>query len=101
MSEFFNLGSLILGAIAWLIPLFEISQLQKGHEPKNHIIYSFTACSIALVFQLLEIRRYVIIQDISGIMDTVGAVSIVSFILVVITFVLNIIVNNLRSEGNN
>lgn len=101
MSMFFNMGSIILGTVAWLIPLFAISQFQKGYEPKNYIIYSFTACCIALVFQLFEIRRYVIMQDISGIMDTVGAVSVVSIILVVITFLLNSIVNYLRNEGMN
>lgn len=91
MSGFFNMGSLVLGIVSWIIPMHAVRQYHKGCNPKNFSIYSFTTCAIALVFQLFEIRHRVDIEDFSTIMDTIGAISVVSVILVVITFVLNII----------
>lgn len=89
MSGFFNSGSLILGVVSWLIPILAVCQYNKGRKLKNFSIYSFTSCAIALIFQLLEIRHRVKMEDLSAIMDTVGAVSVVSVILVIITFALN------------
>lgn len=100
MSDFFDFGSLALGALSWIIPVFAISQFQKGNKLKNVSIYSVTFCTCAIVLQLLQIRHRVNIQDFSGIMDTIGAVSVVSVIYVVITFLLNITAISLIDTEN-
>jgi len=97
----FNLGSLVLGVVSWIIPMLAVSQYHKGHKQKNFSIYSFTSCATALVFQLFEIRHRVNIEDFSAIMDTIGAISVVSVILVVITFALNITADYSCNNGNN
>lgn len=89
MSGFFNLGSLVLGVVSWLIPILAVCRCYKGRKQKSFSIYSFTSCAVALVFQLFEIRHRVNIEDFSAIMDTVGAVCVVAVILVTVTVALN------------
>ena len=100
MSIFFNLGSLILGLVSWIIPIFVAIQYKKGCKLKHFSIYSFTSCAIALVLQLFEVRNRVNIQDLSAIMDTIGAISFVSVILVSVTFILNVIATTLLNAEN-
>ncbi|WP_342759862.1 hypothetical protein [Kineothrix sedimenti] len=90
MSAFFNLGSFVLGIMSWIIPIVAINRYRKGYKLAGFSIYSFSCCAIALVFQLFEIRHRVIIEDFSAIMDTIGATSAASVILVIITIILNI-----------
>lgn len=75
-----------------MIPILAAYQCQKGRSLKNVSIYSLTSCTAAPIFHLFEIKYQVTIGDFSAIMDTIGAISIVSVILVIITFALNIAV---------
>src|SRR5690625_623605 len=83
-----NLGSLLLGITAWVVPF-----LAMKHPPKqsfNFIIFSFSACIAALCLQLFEINNRVQIEDWSSLMDTIGTLIWVAVILAVITIILNI-----------
>ncbi|WP_084170957.1 hypothetical protein [Desulfofalx alkaliphila] len=61
---------------------------------------SFSCCAIALVLQIFEIKHRVQIEDWAAIMDTIGPLSWVSVILVVITIFLNVIAINIRKTNN-
>lgn len=97
MSTFLNLGSLILGLAAWVIPIAAISMRKK--RPLNLFsIYSFSFCAAALLFQLLQVQHLVRIGDLSAIMDTIRATCIAAVVLVVVTGALNLIAARLCSR---
>lgn len=54
-------------------------------------ILSMSSCSISLCFQILYNHHLVEIQDWSALMDTTGALVLVSSVLVIVTIALNII----------
>jgi len=83
-----NVGSLLLGIIAWIVPF-----LAMKHPPKkcfNFIMFSFSACIASLCLQLFEINNRVEIEDWAALMDTIGTLRWVAVILGVITIILNI-----------
>jgi hypothetical protein len=86
-----NLGSLVLGLIAWILPIMNLIQ----HKKQNHknwavlAVISFSACAVSLCFQLMYSNHLVKIEDWSALMDTAGAVVFVSTVLVGITILLN------------
>lgn len=84
-----NLGSLLLGIIAWVVPFLAMKYPLK--KCINFIIFSFSACIASLCLQLFEINNSVQIEDWSAIMDTIGTLIWVAVILAVITIILNII----------
>ncbi|OIQ58354.1 hypothetical protein MOTE_20170 [Moorella thermoacetica] len=91
-TSFLNLGSLLLGLIAWIVPILAIKHPGK-YAVKNcfrFIIVSFSACVASLCLQLFEINHRVQIQDWSALMDTIGTLIWVAVILAVITLILNI-----------
>lgn len=85
-----NLGSLVLGLIAWLIPIFTIIR-RKKKQTNNSIVtlLSMGACTIALWFQIFYINFLVKINDWSALMDTIGTLTWVAAILLVVTIILN------------
>ena len=88
-----NLGSLVLGLIAWFIPVVCLAKRKKS-ESKNWIVYpmsSISACAISIFLQILYQNHLVNIEDWSAISDTTHGVAVVSAILLVVTLVLNII----------
>lgn len=88
-----NFGSLILGLVAWILPIINII-LYKNYNNKNWFIFSTTSitfCAISLWFQILYNNYLVQIEDWSALMDTTRAISIVSAILLIVTVILNII----------
>lgn len=91
-SGLLNLGSLLLGLIAWIIPIFAAMRSAKYGVKKcyNSIIVSFGACVASLCLQFFEINHRVKIEDWSAIMDTIGTLKWVAVILAVITIMLNI-----------
>lgn len=86
----FNIGSLILGACAWLFGGLAIGTPNAFSSYRNTLV-SFGLCTVSLVFQLLEVNRRVIIGDYAAIDDTIRAVVIASVALVVITIILNVV----------
>ena len=94
MTTFLNLGSLILGVAAWIIPITAIS-MRKKRQLNQFSIYSFSFCAAALMLQLLEVQHLVKIGDLSAIMDTIRATCIAAVVLVIVTIALNLIVARL------
>lgn len=93
MISFLMLGSLILGLIAWIFPVINL-MLYKKYENRNWAMLSFlsiSACAISLCFQIFYNNHLVKIGDWSALMDTAGAVTFVSAVLLIVTIILNTI----------
>ena len=91
---FFNAASLLLGLIAWILPIVNLAKHNKT-EHKKWIVLSFTsysACAVALFFQNIYQDHLAKIEDFSAIMDTSQGLVVVSGVLVFITIILNAIV---------
>lgn len=88
-----NLGSIVFGLIAWILPVVSLVRLNKsGH--RNRAIFSaasFCACAISLCMQVFYNDYLVKIEDWSALMDTSHAVASVSALLLAVTAVLNAI----------
>lgn len=90
MVSFLMLGSLILGLIAWILPVISIMKFKKENRNCAVLsIVSFSACTIALYFQIYYNYYLVKIDDISALMDTAGASALLSGVLLVVTVLLN------------
>lgn len=88
MISFLMLGSLILGLLAWILPIINLMGRRK-----NWVILlatSISACSISLLFQLLYAQHLVKINDWSALMDTIDASVFASKTLLVVTILLNV-----------
>jgi len=91
-----NVGSLLLGLIAWILPV--INLLKR----KMNVLFTFasiSACAVALYLQIIYQNYLAIKEDWSAIMDTSGGLVFVSSVLLAITLVLNVIVL-LRNNKN-
>ena len=91
MMGWLNIGSLLLGLIAWILPVINLMRNNK-HEHKNWGVLSFisiSACAISLIFQILYNDHLVKIEDWSAIMDTSHGVVVASAVLLIFTFILN------------
>ncbi|MCF6137753.1 hypothetical protein [Pseudalkalibacillus berkeleyi] len=91
-----NIGSLVLGLIAWIIP---IVNLMRDNKQKNMdwvvmSIISFSACGISLCFQIFYTFHKVLVEDWGALMDTMYAVAAASAALLIVTIVLNAITIN-------
>ncbi len=88
-----NVGSLVLGLIAWILPIMNLIRLNKQNY-KNWgalAVISVSCCAVSLLFQLMYNSHLVNIEDWSALMDTARAVVLVSSVLVGITILLNAI----------
>ncbi|MDT9025078.1 MULTISPECIES: hypothetical protein [Rossellomorea] len=93
MYGFLNIGSLLLGLIAWILP---IASLAKRNKENNNTwvifsIVSISACVVALIFQILYNDYLVRIEDWSALMDTSKGVVRLSSLLAIGTIGLNVI----------
>lgn len=86
----FNIGSLILGACAWLFGCLAITT-PKAYSSHRNTLASFGLCAVSLVLQLMEVNRRVLLGDYAAIEDTIRTVVIASIALVVITIILNLV----------
>lgn len=87
-----NVGSLLLGLIAWALPIVNIAGINRVKN-SNRAAYSAAslgACALALFFQIVYQNYLVRIEDWSAIMDTSGPLVRVSAGLLVIALVLNV-----------
>jgi len=88
-----NLGSLILGLIAWIVPVISLMRIKKENN-KNDLalsVISLSSCAISLTLQISSISQMVKIQDSTAILDTIDSTVFVSMILVAVTIILNIV----------
>jgi len=94
MYSYLNVGSLMFGLIAWILPIVRISFLKKRCDSNGEVfsLLSFSACAISLCFQIFYTNHLVDISDWSALLDTMYAVSDAAGVLLVITVILNAIV---------
>ena len=85
-----NLGSLVLGVCAWVFAGLAVRAMNASASYGNTLI-SFSLCAAALVLQLVEIKRRVLLADYAAIADTIRAVVIASVVLVAVTVILNLV----------
>ena len=88
-----NLGSLLLGLIAWILPIINLN-IQNKAEHKNWFVLCITSistCAISLFMQILYNAHLIKIHDWSALMDTIRAVVLASSVLLVVTLTLNVI----------
>jgi amino acid transporter len=91
MIGLLNLGSLVLGLIAWILPVTNIIRYKK-HDHRKWVtlsIMSISACAISLCFQIFYNYHLVKIEDWSALMDTTDAVAFVAAVLLIVTIILN------------
>ncbi|APC47660.1 hypothetical protein BME96_05535 [Virgibacillus halodenitrificans] len=90
MMGLLNIGSLILGIVAWVLPAISLLSYDKT-KVKKWPILSITACALALCFQIIYNYHLVKIQDWAALLDTTGAVVFASVVLLSVTVLLNAI----------
>lgn len=93
MIGLLNLGSLVLGLIAWLLPVVNLMQSKKQNN-LNWVVLSMMsllACAISLSFQIIYNNHLVNIEDWSALMDTSDAVTSAASTLLIVTILLNAI----------
>ncbi|ALS78456.1 hypothetical protein AUO94_07170 [Planococcus kocurii] len=93
MYGWLNIGSLILGLIAWALPIAMLAKHNKENNKRLVLfsIASISACVISLCFQILYQDYLVRIEDWSALADTSKAVVRLSFLLAIVTILLNVI----------
>lgn len=91
MPGLLNLGSLVLGLIAWILPVFNLSRRDKAGRRGRAALSaaSFVACAAALCMQLFYADHLVRIEDWSALADTSHAAAWVSAVLLAVTVILN------------
>lgn len=91
MIGLLNIGSLVLGLIAWILPAANLIRNKSENQGNRLMIglVSMTACVIALFFQIFYNYHLVKIEDWSALMDTTGGVVVAATVLIFVTIVLN------------
>ena len=88
-----NIGSLLLGLAAWVLPVINLARYNKAKH-KNWVILLFVsmcACTVSILLQITYQKHLVQIEDWSAIMDTIWGVLFVSMVLAVVTITLNLV----------
>ncbi|WP_141499658.1 hypothetical protein [Paenibacillus luteus] len=92
MIAWLNLGSLVLGATAWILPAINIARYDKRSKKWVTLsIVSISACSISLFFQICSFYERIKAEDWTALMDTVSVIASVPAILLIGTIILNVI----------
>lgn len=95
--EWLNIGSILLGLVSWILPIISIvlSFLRGGNKRIDGALLrsfiSMCACAVPLCLQMYYNYHLVKEEAWGAIMDTAGAVLLVSVFLLVTTLVLNIL----------
>lgn len=87
-----NLGSLVLGLAAWLLPALGMA----GRRPtpvKTAALAagSFCACALSLLLVLLHLKQVTAHQDWSALMDTLPAFCLAASVLLIVALALNLL----------
>lgn len=93
MYVWLNVGSFVLGLIAWMLPVVILMRYKKN-EHRNWLtfpIMSLSACAISLSFQIFYTYHLVEIEDWSALMDTTSTVALAAAVLLIVTILLNVI----------
>lgn len=101
-ASWLNIASLILGLIAWALPVINLVQYNKASKRK-WVIFSSTSisvCGISLYMQILYTDYLVKIKDWSALTDTSSGVVSNTGLLLVVTIMLNLVTLLLRYRKN-
>lgn len=92
-AAWLNLGSLVLGLVAWVLPVVNLIRRDKaGHKSFAVLsIASVGACAASLCLQIFYVNHLVKINDWAAFLDTSDAMAFVCAMLLVITLALNAI----------
>lgn len=92
-SGWLNIGSLVFGLIAWILPVVNLLRDKKLGNDKwvAFSIMSISACAISLCLQIFSIYYLVEIDDWSALLDIMGVLAFVSAVLLIVTIILNTI----------
>ena len=85
-----NLGSLILGACAWVFGGLAIAARDPLTSHRDTFV-SFSLCAVSVLLQIFEIGRRVSGGDFSAVEDTIRAVQTAAVALVSVTVILGLI----------
>ena len=83
MMSLLNLGSVVLGLIAWILPIINLI-LYRNHDHKNWFIFFHDKPLYLCDFTLCN-RQLVKVEDWSALSDITGAIASVSAVLLIIT----------------
>ncbi|MDQ0185772.1 hypothetical protein ACFOST_13900 [Cytobacillus kochii] len=87
-----NIGSLVLGMVAWILPLLNLSREQENTKRwTTYSFLSFICCSTAILFQLMVQKFLIEIEDFSALMDITSSVVLASSVLLIVTILLNVL----------
>lgn len=90
-ASWLNMGSLVLGLIAWILPVVNLMQHNKG-DHRNWAVFSLasiSACALSLYMQIFYTNYLIKIEDWSALMDTSPAVALLATLLLSVTIILN------------
>lgn len=89
MVGLLNVGSLVLGLVAWILPVVSLIRVTKHWAALS--IVSMSACAMSLFFQIYYTYHLVRIEDWAALIDTMGAVLVAATVLFTVTLLLNAI----------
>lgn len=100
-----NLGSVLLGLVAWGSPVWYVSRRLRGRAGSGGpYLVSLGCCGVSLWFQILYGSHLAGIEDVSAWMDTADAVAKVAGFLLITTVLLNVLIlwadRNLKREAD-
>ncbi|OLS35564.1 hypothetical protein [Bacillus sp. MRMR6] len=93
MMGLINLGSLVFGLIAWILPVVNLTRNNK-YEDRNWVllaVISTSSCAISLCFQIFYNNYLVKMEDWSALKDTTGALVNIAALLLFVTILLNVL----------
>lgn len=93
MIGLLNIGSLVFGLIAWILPIVNLAQDGKDNRKNWTVLLaaSLSACAVSLIFQIFYNYYLVKIEDWGALKDTTGGVVFVATVLLTVTLALNAI----------
>jgi cytochrome c oxidase subunit 4 len=91
MIGLLNLGSLMLGLIAWILPVVNLIRYKQNDNRNWAVlsILSISSCAISLSFQIFYHYHLVKIEDWGALMDITGSVAFAATTLLIGTILLN------------
>jgi len=92
MISLLNVGSLVFGAIAWVLPVCNLIKNKRYNRNwMNLSIISMGACASSLCLQMVYNNYLVNSRDWTALMDTSGFLVIISSFMLIVTIILNVI----------
>lgn len=92
----YSVGSIVIGLIAWAIPIWQITFVRNPENVK-YVLMSMGLATVSLILQFYDIAQEVFSYDWSALLDTINAISMVAVLFSFITIGLNAIMIKVSS----